>query len=86
LKLSFGDFFQSKEMKILNPKGGLKEFIRIAVNFGAKWQAERMHSDEEVLEILKNFNQNAMEYIKEDDRSIMTSSTLKEWFEQYKKK
>jgi hypothetical protein len=51
-----------------------------------KWQAERMYSEEEVFEILRNFNQNALEYIKDDDRSIMTSSTLKKWFEQFKKK
>jgi hypothetical protein len=53
---------------------------------GAKWQQERMYSEEEVLDLLQNFNQNAMEYIKEDEKSIMTSITLKKWFEQFKKK
>jgi len=51
-----------------------------------KWQQERMYSEEEVLDLLQNFNQNAMEYIKEDEKSIMTSVTLKTWFEQFKKK
>jgi hypothetical protein len=53
---------------------------------GAKWQAERMYSEKEVLDLLQNFNQNAMEYIKEDEKSIMTSVSLKKWFEQHKKK
>ena len=41
-----------EEMKILNPRGSIKEFIRMAVNFGAKWQQERMYSEEEVLKII----------------------------------
>ena len=59
---------------------------RLAFMNGAKWQQERMYSEEEVLDLLQNFNQNAMEYIKEDEKSIMTSVTLKTWFEQNKKK
>jgi hypothetical protein len=47
---------------------------------------KRSYSEEEVLELLQNFNQNAMEYIKEDEKSIMTFVTLKKWFEQFKKK
>ena len=64
------------------------EFGRDMYSFekGAKWQAERSYSEEEVLELLQNFNQNAMEYIKQDDRNIMTSVTLQKWFEQFKKK
>ena len=42
-----------KEMQRLNPKGGLKEFIRMAVNFGAKWQAERMYSEEDMRDCWK---------------------------------
>jgi len=30
-----------EEMKVLNPRGGIKEFIRMAVNFGAKYQQEQ---------------------------------------------
>jgi hypothetical protein len=66
-----------------------KEFYmvkRLAFINGAKWQAERMYSEKEVLDLLQNFNQNAMEYIKEDEKSIMTSVSLKKWFEQFKKK
>jgi len=44
-------------MRTLNPKGGLKEFIRMAVIFGAKWQQEqdkKMYSDlVDLLERLK---------------------------------
>jgi hypothetical protein len=47
---------------------------------------KNLYSEEEVLELLQNFNQNAMEYIKEDEKSIMTFVTLKKWFEQFKKK
>jgi hypothetical protein len=45
---------------------------------GAKWQAERMYSEEEVLEILcKSHNA-------EDTSTV--SNRLKKWFEQFKKK
>lgn len=30
-----------EELRVLNPKGGIKEFIRLAVNFGANWQEKR---------------------------------------------
>ena len=43
---------------------------------GAKWQQERMHSEEEVLEILNEFNYSF--------DSIRDS--ILQWFEQYKKK
>jgi hypothetical protein len=42
-----------EEMKALNPKGGLKEFIRMAVNFGSEWQAERSYSEEEIKSVIK---------------------------------
>ena len=35
-----------EEMKILNPRGSIKEFIRMAVNFGAKWQQEQEQNNE----------------------------------------
>jgi hypothetical protein len=45
---------------------------------GAKWQQERMYSEEEVLEILcKSHNA-------EDTSTV--SNRLKKWFEQFKKK
>lgn len=45
------------------------------VEFGAKWQAERMYSEEEVIELLIKFNQEIQEV--EDVRI---------WFEKFKKK
>jgi len=45
---------------------------------GAKWQAERMYSEEEVLNLLNTFgNRNG---IVEDEK------LTKQWFEQFKKK
>jgi hypothetical protein len=69
-----------KEMQALNPKGGLKEFIRMAVNFGAKWKQEqdkKMYSDEEVLNILRNYK---------DCQHSLDPKPLIKWFEQFKKK
>jgi HEPN domain-containing protein len=44
---------------------------------GAKWQAERMYSEEEVLEIIRQY---ALE------EHLITSSKPDIWFKQYKKK
>jgi hypothetical protein len=49
------------------------EFIRAAFINGAKWQAERMYSEEEVKEILMK-----------TDRFLRADLDL--WFEQFKKK
>ena len=48
--------------------GARKSFIK-----GAKWQAERMYSEEEIIAIITHF---------EDEKPLK----LKEWFEQFKKK
>ena len=48
------------------------EFIRQAFKDGAKWQAERMYSEEEVLNIIADC-----------DGSV---TQAKKWFEQIKKK
>ena len=69
-----------------SPDGHGMNEVKLGFIDGAKWQQKRMYSEEEVLELLQNFNQNAMEYIKQDDRNIMTSVTLQKWFEQFKKK
>jgi len=76
-----------------NPKNspyvGTKQTFKHGVRFGGKWQQEqdkKMYSEGEVFDLLQNVNQNAMEYIKQDDRNIMTSVTLQKWFEQFKKK
>ena len=42
---------------------------------GAKWQAERMYSEEEVIQLLIKFNQ-----------EITEVEDVREWFEQFKKK
>jgi hypothetical protein len=59
---------------------------------GAKWQAERMYSEEEVLELAKyithNYRINAWENVKYGDsseRNVPTDEIVKEWFEQFKK-
>jgi hypothetical protein len=44
---------------------------------GAKWQQERMYSEEEVLEIIRQY---ALE------EHLITSSKPDKWFEQFKKK
>lgn len=50
---------------------------------GIKWQQKRMHSDEEVLDILKNYDRE----FKLDTFSYTKSCsfTVEEWFKQYKK-
>ena len=44
---------------------------------GAKWQAERMYSEEEVLNILRNYK---------DCQHSLEPKPLIKWFEQFKKK
>ena len=53
------------------------EFLRAAFIKGAKWQAERMYSEEEVLKLLINFS---------DDRTFLKKYVAIQWFEQFKKK
>lgn len=47
---------------------------REGVNFGTKWQAERMYSEEEVLQLLLRLQQTE------------SYDNLYDWFEQFKKK
>lgn len=49
------------------------EFLE-GIELGAKWQAERMYSEEEVLELLKEF------------RHVSLDIYAVDWFEQFKKK
>jgi hypothetical protein len=58
---------QNPPYTIITPKAKIDGFIE-----GAKWQAERMFSDEEVIAILLNFRGENPRYIEE-------------WFEQFKK-
>jgi hypothetical protein len=44
---------------------------------GAKWQAERMYNEEEVLKLLITFS---------DDRTFLKKDVAIKWFEQFKKK
>ncbi len=67
-----------EEMKSLNPTGGLKEFIKLAVNFGAKWKQERMYSEEEVYIIIK--------MCVSMKGSGKTDIEIVEYFEQFKNK
>jgi hypothetical protein len=52
-------------------------FYQIGFKEGAKWQAERMYSEEEVLEIIRQY---ALE------EHLITTSKPDIWFEQFKKK
>ena len=59
------------EEENLHLLGHRKSFIK-----GAKWQAERMYSEEEVFELLENLV----------ETFNPPTDHLKEWFEQFKKK
>jgi hypothetical protein len=48
---------------------------------GAEWQAERMYSEEEVIELL-----NKREDCINQTSSILDYTSTKEWFEKFKKK
>jgi hypothetical protein len=50
---------------------------------GAKWQAERMYSEEEVFNLLNNFNKDTL---KLRSLKLGNSFNVKDWFEQFKKK
>ena len=52
-----------------------------SAKFGAKWQQERMYSEEEVLELLNKRE----DYINSED-NIFEYQSNKEWFKQFKKK
>ncbi len=70
-----------EEMKILNPRGSIKEFIRMAVNFGAKWQQERMYSEEDMLNFAWFLKENLGQF--SCDR---TAHFEGKYIEQFKKK
>jgi hypothetical protein len=60
------------KLSIINDRAAV-----IAFKAGAKWQAERRYSEEEVYDILV---EHTIELFKKE------SKTLNEWFEQFKKK
>ena len=62
-------------------KGWIDQYSAIQrIHFieGAKWQAERMYSEEEVITILDSYNK----YLK----GVTKEQSVEEWFEQFKKK
>lgn len=59
----------------LGLKGTIDGFIA-----GAKWQQERMYSEEEVIDLLKTFDEKFNSGIVERNKGINN------WFEQFKKK
>jgi len=56
-----------------------KHDIISAINFGAKWQAERMYSEEEVLDLLAKFRR------ENRGKDFIPFKDIQEWFEQFKK-
>ena len=65
-----------RPITIYNPlESNIAEYVGFIE--GAKWQAERMYSEEEVYHILV---EHTIELFKKE------SKTLNEWFEKYKKK
>jgi|LakMenEpi03Aug12_release.lakeMendotaPanAssembly.Ray.scaffolds.fasta_scaffold56074_11 hypothetical protein len=58
--------------------GEIDIVINKAVRFGAKWQAERMYSEEEVLELIWKYETRKT--------SMVGYGNVKKWFEQFKKK
>ena len=84
---SYGCTIQTKEQETLeeaaekyinskNPQW--TPYHRQSFNDGAKWQQERMYSEEEVITILDSYNK----YLK----GITKEQSVEEWFEQFKKK
>jgi len=70
----------SKEGVKLHPSGletYLKGNVINAMVEMAKWQQERMYSEEEVLELLITFS---------DDRTFLKKDVAIKWFNQFKKK
>jgi hypothetical protein len=51
-----------------------------SARFGAKWQAERMFSDEEVLDLLAKFRR------ENRGKDFIPFKDIQEWFEKFKKK
>ena len=74
------------DMKVLNPKGGIKEFMRMSLNFGVKYQQENSYSEEDMkLSFEAGYDRNTLESLGIQD-SEQDYRNFKEWFEKYKKK
>jgi hypothetical protein len=59
---------------------GIRE-VKEAFIDGAKWQAERMYSEEEVIELLQKYR-----YDLSSGKTPNIGDTTKYWFEKFKKK
>jgi hypothetical protein len=68
---------EAAEIIVTECYGGGEREMKKCFIMGAKWQAERMYSEEEVYDILV---EHTIELFKKE------SKTLNEWFEQFKKK
>ena len=61
------------------PKGVAQEIWEDGVRLGAKWQAERMYSEEDVINALHSVE------LKDNKDYSKIYTGMKEWFEQFKK-
>jgi hypothetical protein len=62
------------------PTGSTQEIWEQGVREGAKWQAERMYSEEEVLDIFHEW------FCYQIDEDVEIKLSFQKWFEQFKKK
>ncbi len=67
---------EAAERLIINPTLEDKQVFKQ----GADWQAERMYSEKEVIDILYSFHK------EENSRVVFSLSGITKWFEQFKKK
>jgi hypothetical protein len=69
---------------------GLKDDLSLSfhdgVKFGAKWQQERMYSEEEVKNLFRKYQYDLAQWILRMEDDINSRPIPTEWFEQYKKK
>jgi hypothetical protein len=57
-----------------------------AIRFGAKWQAERMYSEEEVRNLFSKYQYDYAQWVLRMEDDINGQPMPTEWFEQLKKK
>ena len=76
------------EMISTNPKGGIRVYLNMAIEFGAKWQQERSYSEEELIILLKKFKKDIINSTElgDDFETLICDVKTDEWFEQFKKK
>lgn len=68
------------EMIALNPKGSIKDFIRMAVNFGSDFQSKKMYNEEEIIELLQKYRLDLS-----SGKTPNLGDTTRQWFQQFKK-